>query len=727
MLSYLISFFRFLRVVICIIILNIARAIRSCCGCSCSQQQLNKSRESTLLHKKDDDASPSPDQQDDDENNTFRVCVIGGGIAGMSSAYGLARIQQQQNNSNTNDQKKKKIEVTVLEPRPLLGGNAKTHDWSDAGFDGVRTGLSVLAWPASLFHNYETMLRDLGQEVEVVTPTFMVSKDGNEMHWAHTKKGSDLSSSVNGWAKADMQKWDRAINVARRINHVSSLLGLFLTALLIELPSFLFYTFFACVLGSKTAKKKLRQDATDKSVFDRLDDTRKSMYTFSILNPLNIIAAHTWMVTCFGVSQKFWDTVVIPVYSSSFLTTAFHELPATILVPLDDIISVGHEDPCKPLHTWRQSSKDVFDAIAKFVTSEKANKNNRILTGAVVEHVIPHQYADKTNKFIPQGKNLVRWSSSSSTTNEEYFDAVIFACPGPEVRKLIHCSNTVAQSRHRPGILGTLLDEIVGGVTYEDTRDDNYVTGKIHDDEEVIPHSQSSKTKTPSQQPELHKTFFDRNFSNYVRIFEGTTTQMCNVFSLGTWVPAALRHAHKKGETYLPLFVSYDGPRNAQVRQRPGCSPLPASSPSVDDSRLNHPAPDSNRVRGEVDNSLAHPRLNLVNLARMWSLRFMQGESGLYYCSNYTTPGNGHDLSLLSGMSVASRIGKEVFDSNENENDTEENVSAAVHHPMLQYLGSRRVNYETKKMKSQVMSGNIYATSLHAQSDFDLLRGMMGL
>jgi len=41
------------------------------------------------------------------------------------------------------------------------------------------------------------------------------------------------------------------------------------------------------------------------------------------------------------------------------------------------------------------------------------------------------------------------------------------------------------------------------------------------------------------------------------------------------------------------------------------------------------------------------------------SLRLCQGRDGLYYCSNWTTPGNCHDMSLLSGFLCAHAIGAE--------------------------------------------------------------------
>ena len=55
-----------------------------------------------------------------------------------------------------------------------------------------------------------------------------------------------------------------------------------------------------------------------------------------------------------------------------------------------------------------------------------------------------------------------------------------------------------------------------------------------------------------------------------------------------------------------------------------------------------------------VDNSGSHPCFSTRNLLIFGALRWIQGKHGVYYCGSYCTPGNGHDLSLLSGLVAAS-------------------------------------------------------------------------
>lgn len=66
---------------------------------------------------------------------------------------------------------------------------------------------------------------------------------------------------------------------------------------------------------------------------------------------------------------------------------------------------------------------------------------------------------------------------------------------------------------------------------------------------------------------------------------------------------------------------------------------------------------DKKLIRGSGNHARAHPLYSGWNVAAMLSLRLVQGKDGVYYCSNWTTPGNCHDMSLLSGIVCAHAIG----------------------------------------------------------------------
>ena len=61
----------------------------------------------------------------------------------------------------------------------------------------------------------------------------------------------------------------------------------------------------------------------------------------------------------------------------------------------------------------------------------------------------------------------------------------------------------------------------------------------------------------------------------------------------------------------------------------------------------------------------AHPLQSAWNVMTVLALRLIQGRQGIYYCSNWTTPANCHDMSLLSGMCCAHAIGADYpFEGN---------------------------------------------------------------
>merc|ERR1719362_923224 len=76
---------------------------------------------------------------------------------------------------------------------------------------------------------------------------------------------------------------------------------------------------------------------------------------------------------------------------------------------------------------------------------------------------------------------------------------------------------------------------------------------------------------------------------------------------------------------------------------------------------------DPKLVRGNDSHARAHPLYSGWNVMAQLSLRLIQGRDGCYYCSNWTTPGNCHDMSLLSGFICAHAIGADYPFPNESE------------------------------------------------------------
>jgi predicted NAD/FAD-binding protein len=155
-----------------------------------------------------------------------------------------------------------------------------------------------------------------------------------------------------------------------------------------------------------------------------------------------------------------------------------------------------------------------------------------------------------------------------------------------------------------------LHDVLLRKLSYVDEVDATFLEGVVHGDPSVIP-------------PEDRNAVLAEH-CNYVHLrrADDGTPRYENHFVLSSWLPAA------RGSR-VPMFVSY----NAAA------------------------TPDPLHCQRVVDNRKAHPELSVGNLARALLWRFVQGKDGLYYCGSHVTPGNGHDLSLLSGLVVAEEIG----------------------------------------------------------------------
>jgi hypothetical protein len=177
------------------------------------------------------------------------------------------------------------------------------------------------------------------------------------------------------------------------------------------------------------------------------------------------------------------------------------------------------------------------------------------------------------------------------------FDKVVLACPAP----------AVAQALAAPRWLhGLAMRDLV----YCDDNDATFLEGVVHTDPTVIPERDRNEVLA--------------GYCNYISVTTNADGSLRyeNHFVLSSWVPAA------QGSR-TSMFVYYNKPTTL---------------------RLTH----QQRV---ISNRRAHPDMRASNLARALLYRFLQGKDGLYYCGSAATPGNGHDLSLLSGLVVAAEIG----------------------------------------------------------------------
>eukprot|EP00039_Didymoeca_costata_P004891 m.76870 g.76870 ORF g.76870 m.76870 type:complete len:746 (-) comp12588_c0_seq1:125-2362(-) len=196
----------------------------------------------------------------------------------------------------------------------------------------------------------------------------------------------------------------------------------------------------------------------------------------------------------------------------------------------------------------------------------------------------------------------------------EEYDRVVFACPSNAVGNIFKEHNW--------------LEEVLFSVP-EYADDHHPATGHMH----AIMHN-DDKLITPEWREEVLK-----RASNYVEITENPdkTLNIENTYNFG---------------------VQTNRINKLDLSEKP---PMLISHALGEGKEI-----ESELVRGTGNHARAHPLYSGWNIITMLSMRLVQGRRGVYFCSNWTTPGNCHDMSLLSGIVCAHAIGAEYpFEGND--------------------------------------------------------------
>jgi len=274
----------------------------------------------------------------------------------------------------------------------------------------------------------------------------------------------------------------------------------------------------------------------------------------------------------FGVSNLFWDTIIVPIYSSSFLTVHLNYIPAVIVPILNDLIPTA---TVPVMNSWVTNSSEVFK---KLTSKVKVYLDDPVIT-------------------VKRMKDREIYVSSKKHPSEK-FNYIVYACAADKILK----------SLHSPSLLEYILMYWVG---YADDHDKSFMEGIVHSD--------------PSVFPSDYRSALLSRYSNYLELTRphpNGPISVVNHFILSSWIPAVSSYK----ET-CPMILSYNYQK-----------------------KISRPA-------ATITNLRAHPDLSFVNLGVGMLLRLCQGYQGTYYCGSYATPGNGHDLSFLSGLVVSGSIG----------------------------------------------------------------------
>jgi len=473
-----------------------------------------------------------------------RVCVVGGGIAGCGAAAALHRSG---------------FEVSLYEQKPSIGGNGKTMAWNVDGQD-VTTGLSVLAWPEQLFHTYNCLMDDLKVPTESHSLRYFISErnsGGLECVFAHEREKDGVGWAKGQWLEEDLAKWTALAAFVRKVNN------------------FFQYSEYP------------------------------SIYRSSFLNPMNVVGLKT-MFWWFGISERFWRSIFIPVHSSTFLELEMEGVPAVIAELLDDIVPLA---TTPVMRSWSNDISEVFEKLTEPF-------QDTVYTSRSVAGVRFEEAGGKMTAVVIDDDDV-----------EEKFDKVIFACPAPATLEALH--GELSQGGYTPRWpfqrLKHWLERVcLEGVKFTTERDPTFMMGLAHS------HAQAICPAHWQDEVMAH-------YCNYVEVDETrpgpepNLPYVENTFVISSWAPAAQK-PDVKGK--LPMLVSYN------------CL----------DKLADH------HVERNVTSYQAHPcltKFHLMASALFWPMFQGSRQGTVFFCGSTITPGNGHDLSFLSGLVAAAECGAE--------------------------------------------------------------------
>lgn len=130
-----------------------------------------------------------------------RVCVVGGGIAGIGAAWALNRHPD-------------RFEVELFEKNGRLGGNAMTVDIPQDDGTSIPIDVSVTACIPTVYHNYIEMMKHYGIELIPTRFSYTVNHDGEI--YAH-----DFDSPLKRRLAPEIARFQRALRVMQKFNELN--------------------------------------------------------------------------------------------------------------------------------------------------------------------------------------------------------------------------------------------------------------------------------------------------------------------------------------------------------------------------------------------------------------------------------------------------------------------------------------------------------------------------
>ncbi|KAJ1451092.1 hypothetical protein M885DRAFT_499772 [Pelagophyceae sp. CCMP2097] len=366
-----------------------------------------------------------------------------------------------------------------------------------------------------------------------------------------------------------------------------------------------------------------------------------SMYTnhtgLGMLNPLNVVPLYT-LCRAVGVTEAWWDIVFTPHYTASFLVDELRPFPA-VFAPI-----IEAQIPLLPTaqNSWQgASSRSAHDCnITTCVTWKDAGTGIRAVFKKMCQDVDVRTDTRVCNvTVLPNGAKRVLDEHGGVAEVER----VVFACP---------CNAIGNMYPQRSAVTEVVLNAPV----YAD--DHHPATGHMH----AVMHSDDTVID------ERYRADFLKRGSNYVEITRLADGPGVYDLPLEEKPVMLISHALGEGKSIDESKIRGGGnharerPRRRHTTMDQDCRQSRKTGAAFGDT---------------VETPRAHPLYSGWNVAAQLSLRLAQGtdgarlpplchrsplqhrfaESGVYYCSNWATPGNCHDMSLLSGFLCAAAIG----------------------------------------------------------------------
>jgi predicted NAD/FAD-binding protein len=314
-----------------------------------------------------------------------------------------------------------------------------------------------------------------------------------------------------------------------------------------------------------------------------------------MLNPFNMIPLHT-VCRAVGITQDWWDIVFTPHYTASFLSDKLDNMCA-VTAPLIEVNI--------PLNPTPENSADRV--LTTCETWADAGNGIRDVFAKLTKDATVHTSTRVLDvKMNDDGTKTVYDEHGRSTV----VDKVVFACQCTAIGNMHKSHNWIEETMLA---VPEYADDWHPGT--------GHMHAVVHQDDTLI--------------PEEFRADVLENGSNYVEITRNSDGDLNieNTYNFAVQSPGIKWFQDIPADQRPPLLISHALTEGKVV------------------------APD--KIVGVGNHSRAHPLYSPWNIMTMLSLRLAQGRQGVYYCANWTTPGNTHDMSLLSGIVAAHAIGAE--------------------------------------------------------------------